>query len=73
MSDSRDNLRPYVNTRVPIRGTFDKFDDHWIEHNKQVGRVCITFPESTTRSCASTFGFSTSPIGRSIKTLLTHR
>jgi len=39
MSDNRENFRPYVNKRVTVRGTFAKWDDHWLENYKQVGRV----------------------------------
>lgn len=45
MSDIRENLKPLLNKRVRVRGVFAKWDDHWVSHQKQVGRVCITQPE----------------------------
>ena len=29
MSDVRDKLKPYLGTRVEVRGTFAKWDDNW--------------------------------------------
>jgi hypothetical protein len=44
MSDIRENLKPSLNKRVQVRGTFAKWEDHWIRNRRQVGRVCITHP-----------------------------
>lgn len=45
MSDIREILKPLLNKRVRVRGIFAKWDDHWVIHRKQVGRVCIRQPE----------------------------
>jgi hypothetical protein len=45
MSEIRETLKPLLNKRVQIRGTFAKWEDHWLRNHRQVGRVCITQPE----------------------------
>lgn len=45
MSEIRENLKPLLNTRVKVRGTFSKWDDHFVKLGRQVGRACIQQPE----------------------------
>jgi len=53
MSEFRERLRPYLNKRVKIRGTFHKFDEHWHTGFKQTGRGCIVKPEISGEIVAS--------------------
>ena len=45
MSDIREKLKPLLDKRVEVRGTFAKWEDHWMNNHRQVGRVCIQQPE----------------------------
>ena len=45
MSEVREKLKPLVNKRVQVRGTFTKWDSHWKTGIRQTGRACVTNPE----------------------------
>ncbi len=45
MSEIRERLKPLLNKRVKVRGTFAKWDDHWVQNYREVGRACISSPE----------------------------
>jgi hypothetical protein len=45
MGEIREKLKPLLGTRVQVRGTFAKWEDHWVKNHRQVGRVCIQQPE----------------------------
>ena len=45
MSDIREKLKPLVNKRVQVRGTFTKWDCNWKTGLRQTGRACVINPE----------------------------
>lgn len=45
MSEIREKLKPYLSSRVNVRGTLTKFDSTWKTGHKYTGRACIINPE----------------------------
>ena len=45
MSETREKLKPYLNKRVTVRGTFAGFDTSWKTGHRYTGRATITSPE----------------------------
>lgn len=45
MSDNREKLKAYVEQRVVVRGTLQKWDCNWMRGPRQTGRACIANPE----------------------------
>jgi hypothetical protein len=45
MSELREQLKPYLNKRVSVRGTFAAFDTTWKRGHRYTGRATITSPE----------------------------
>jgi len=45
MSEIREKLKPFLNKRVTVRGTFFSWDNRWERNYRQVGRACIVNPE----------------------------